>query len=66
MDVSSNVSRDGSTRVSDSVSDRKSLPNAGLSLLGDWRSVLLAIVPLAMQVTSMLCMLASFMIFPNK
>ena len=64
--VPSDTSDHVSTGISDSVSDCKSLSNAGLSFLGDWRPVLLAIVSLEVFETSTPCIAGYLIMFLNK
>ena len=65
-DASSSASGNRSTWVFDRVSDCKSLSNAGLPLLGDWRFVLLVIVSLEVCKTLMACILVYWMLFLDK
>ena len=65
-DVSSDTSDHRSTGIFDSVSNCKSLSNAGLPFLGDWRLVLLDIVSLEMFETSTPFVSGHLIIFLNK
>ena len=64
--ASRGVNYNSGRRVADCLSDRQSLSTTSLSLLGQWRLVLLAIMSLEMQRIAMLCILARLIAIPNK